>query len=1327
MNASCAFDRRPKKRYTRRSLHGLLERLEPRLMPSTYVVNSTFDQPAADPTKGAETSANTITFRSAIQAANAHPNDASGPDRIEFNIPGQGVQTIVPYSLWPVITDPVVIDGYTQPGAKPNTLDVGDNAVLKINLYDQFGFGSALTIKAGGSTVRGLDITNFGQHGLTLTDKGGNVIAGNFLGLPPSGSPSISDGIALSISKGADGNTIGGTAPADRNVISGNLMGVRIAASSNNIIQGNYIGLVPSGAEPLGNGQGILVTSGVAPEQTGPATGNLIGGTVSGARNVISSNGAGIIFGGNQASLTSGNLVEGDYIGTDALGGGNQHFRNNGPGVLLDNGTGANADGARMNTIGGSTAAARNIISGNIDGVVVATAATDNLIQGNYIGTDVTGALGFRDSISGITVHGNRTTIVDNLISGVGADGIFIQGGDQSTIQGNLIGTNAAGTAAVSNDVGIHLSGANDVTIGGTTASARNVISGNQLSGVFLDGFGVGNRILGNLIGTAIDGTSALGNGVDGIMINFNTVGSPSGDTQIGGPDPGAGNVIAHNAYNGVDILNSTGTSKFDGTIEANTIFSNVLSGITISTLNVRDPHFSITRNSIFSNGRLGIDLGADGVTPNDSRGHVGPNNYQNFPILTSVMASNAATNVSGTLNSTPNTNFRIEFFANAAADPSGHGQGQTFLGFTNVVTDAGGNASFNNVVLPSPPAGESFVAATATDPSGNTSEFSATVGAKPLQTSADLAISMTANPSPVDAGGDVTYTITVADKGPDKAINAALTTAVPTSTTFVSFTAPSGWTTSTPMVGSPGIVSATIPTLDRGDSAVFSFVVHVNSDTPGNTTLTAKGSTTSDTPDPDTTNNSASASAIVSSPLEQTDLAIAMSVTPTTVPQGQTLAFTITVTNNGPVDASNVVMTTNTPSETTFQSLTAPSGWSTATPPVGGTGSLKASIASLAVGASAMFAVTVGVNSTTTAGSVITGIATAASGTPDSNPGNNRAQASATVAQVLTANLTVAISGNINPATVGQDVTYTITVSSSGDEAATGTVVHVTVPGSATMISLGGGTRTPVGEDINFGTLAAGATRQFQVVARPMSPGTITLTAGLTADAGVNVVGPASVTTTVVGAAPGATPPPTGATPPPAGATPPPTVVRAVRYGFHKQPTLLVVTYSKDMNPDGASNVADYSVVGTVKRIVRTVPITTAYYNPQTHQATLRLAEKIYLYRPWRLMVGRSITDLSGLGLDPGGDGAPGGGLAIKMDRGTLVGRASQAPGASQVGVAATPSGPLATRAKTIPLAGGAKPLTARSNARAWTSGHPNHWPTTANLAANRKQEQSK
>jgi uncharacterized repeat protein (TIGR01451 family) len=1417
MNVPCAIDRRSKpRRRARQSFRGLLEPLEPRLAPATFVVNSTADQPAVDPSNGAETASGSITLRSAIEAANAHSNDAAGPDRIEFNILGSGVRTIVPFSEFPAITDPVVVDGYSQPGARANTLDTGSDAVLLIELDNVFGFTNGVTINAGSSTVRGLVIDHF-SDAITLADHGGNVVAGNYIGTDPSGQGSLSNTIGVYVAAGADGNTIGGTDPSDRNVIAGNVMGLRIVASSNNVVQGNYFGVAPSGMVALGgNGQGnIVVTSGVAGEVTGPATGNLIGGTAPGARNVISSGGAGIIFGGDQASLTSGNLVQGNYIGTDANGAGNGTFSNNGPGVLLDSGKGTDP-GAKANTIGGDTAAARNVISGNNSGVLVAAGAKDNVVRGNFIGTDATGGLAMPNS-AGIDVRGDNTTIVGNLVSGSRNDaGIVFRGASVGLVQGNLIGTDATGTRAISNVYGIVLDHSNFVVIGGTTAAERNVVSGNGFSAIYLLGSGIGNQIRGNFIGTDISGTQRLTNNGDGILIDFNDPAGDNRDTLIGGIDPGAGNTIAFNGANGIEVRNSTAVAKeADGEIDSNTIFSNSRDGILLARGNVADPRYSITRNSIFSNSSLGIDLGDDGVTANDSEGHVGPNNFQNFPTITAVAASATATQVSGTLKSAPNLVHRIEFFANEEGDPSGHGEGQTFLGFTIVSTDNAGNASFDKVALPPLPAGQTFVTATATDGDGRTSEFSGASQPGPVQAVADLSIAVTAAPDPVPLGASLTYTITVTNHGPGAADNVKFTTAVPAQSTFVSFAAPPGWTATNPAPGGTGDVSARIARLESGATAVFSLVVRVADFVPSTDALTAIGYVTSDTGDPDTSNNTAAASASVPRQADRTDLAIAVSAAPKSVRPGQALTFTITATNNGPiaagddaitvnlpaqttfrsvaapdgwqtqllsdggtdellasfatleagatavltvtvvvqptaavgstltgvarivsetldpnpandtaqdsavvaqapapdpadlaiavsaspkpvlrgqvltftiavanngpVAADNVVMALNTPGGTTFRSVAAPGGWKTSAPPVGAAGTITETIASLGVGASAVFTITVDVDPAAAIGSTVTGVATVASGTPDADPANNSARDSAVVAQAPAASLVVAIVGNANPATVGQDVTYTIAVVNPSGAAATGVVVHVAIPGTATLVSPGGGSPTPSGVDLGVGTLAAGGSRLFQIAVRPESAGAITLVA----DPGAAFGGPGSVTTAVVG------------TPP----APPPTVLSAVRYGFHDQPTILVVTFSKEVSLDEASDPRNYEVLVSARGPGRAVPISRVSYDPQAHQATLLVSQKIYVFRPWQLVVRGHITDTSGQAL--AGDGVAGHDFVAPMSLRSLAGPASAAPGAARIGVNAVPAGPRASQAKRVAHAGDARPARSKTGAR--------------------------
>ena len=293
------------------------------------------------------------------------------------------------------------------------------------------------------------------------------------------------------------------------------------------------------------------------------------------------------------------------------------------------------------------------------------------------------------ESIVGGTAQG-----AGNLISGQSSSGVNITGTD-SIIQGNLIGPDVTGSAVLSNSVGISVLGSHN-QIGGTTPAARNVISGNR-TGIQIGTAGLpninSNVVQGNFIGTNAAGSAPLPNIDRGVWI------SDSANNTIGGTDNGAGNLIAFNAGEGV-----------------------VVSSVVLSTVGN-----AIRHNSIFSNARLGIDIGfEDGLTPNDScDGDTGPNNLQNFPVLASATSNGISTTIQGTLNSTPNATFTIEFFANAACDGSGFGEGQTFIGSTTVTTGTDCGATFN-VTLPASVAVGQFITATATDSANNTSEFSA-------------------------------------------------------------------------------------------------------------------------------------------------------------------------------------------------------------------------------------------------------------------------------------------------------------------------------------------------------------------------------------------------------------------------------------------------------------------------------------------------------------------------------------------------------------------------------------------------------------------------
>ena len=326
-------------------------------------------------------------------------------------------------------------------------------------------------------------------------------------------------------------------------------------------------------------------------------------------------------------------------------------------------------------------------------------ANSDNAVL--LIELDGTGAglgangLQFTATSDGSTVTG----LVINRFSGAG---ILVQS-DDNTITGNFIGTDATGNAGASgtSGFGIGIDGGFRNTIGGTTPAARNIIGGNS-DGINLNTGSQNNVIQGNFIGLGANGTTAVGNRLHGVALRGNG-GLGVQNNEIGGIVAGAGNTIANSGAAGVAVFGDAVSSRLNvgNTILGNSIFSNGLNSPT--TL-------------------LGIDLvGAtsyptdDGVTLNDlGDADSGPNLLQNYPVLTSATSNLVSTTIVGTLNSKTNETYRVEFFSNAAVSGTGFGEGQTFLGFTNVTTDASGNASFSTILPTSVPSGL-FITATAT------------------------------------------------------------------------------------------------------------------------------------------------------------------------------------------------------------------------------------------------------------------------------------------------------------------------------------------------------------------------------------------------------------------------------------------------------------------------------------------------------------------------------------------------------------------------------------------------------------------------------------
>jgi CSLREA domain-containing protein len=612
------------------------------------------------------------TLREAIQYANSHP----GYDTISFAIPGGGLKTITPATALPTITGPVLIDGYSQAGARPNSLVAGDDAVLMVELSGAAGVSNGLQITAGGSTVRGLVINRFvGLYGIQLDTLGGNVIEGNFLGTNATGTAALANLHGIVINSSSAGNRIGGSTPAARNLISGNTQrGVNIQGASGNLIEGNFIGTDVTGTAAIRNDQSGILLFG--------ASNNVIGGGA-GTRNIISGNTRGILISGGAL----GNRIEGNFIGTDVSG-------------TLDLGNtsfGVEISFSPNNIVGGTSEAARNVISGNNShGVQISgSSSAGNVVLGNYIGVDASGAAALGNTGSGIQLQSASGIVIGggtaarNIISG-NATGIAIfSGTGGNRIEGNYIGTDVSGTLDRGNTtIGVDISSSPNNVVGGTTAAARNVISGNNSHGVQIGSSATGNVVQGNYLGVDVTGIAPLSNSGRGVSMT-----SSGNNNTIGGTALGAGNVIWNNGQEGIFVSSGTGNA--------------------------------ILSNSIYANTGLGIDLSVVGVNINDlGDADTGANNLQNFPVLTSATSSAAGTTIQGSLNTRPNLSHTLEFFASPTADATAYGEGKVLLGTTTVTTDMAGNATFTATFATRVAVGE-VVTATTTDPGNNTSEFS--------------------------------------------------------------------------------------------------------------------------------------------------------------------------------------------------------------------------------------------------------------------------------------------------------------------------------------------------------------------------------------------------------------------------------------------------------------------------------------------------------------------------------------------------------------------------------------------------------------------------
>jgi hypothetical protein len=643
-------------------------------------------------------------LREAIAFANLNP-----ATKIKFNIPktdpgfSAGVFRIAPKSPLPTITgNSIQLLGATQTSFTGNTNAKGPEVYLDFSAQ---GDGHGINVQGKSALINGLALGGAKYSAIWLEGTPTTTVSGNFIGVAADGTTAAANGWdCVTLVNGSTSCTIGGTTTAARNVLASSNYGVFVdgKATVKNKILGNAVGLNGDGTGVLGNRyNGVRLNNFTSGNIVGP--GNFIAGNGSDGVLIWDSSTGNSVIGNSIGLLLDGKTVKGNSVG---VGIGNKSSKNTVgalPGTSAANGNiivGSTNGGVQIvneasaNTISGNfigcTATSNtqtankwvgvgvyaksrdnvvqgNIISGNSQAGVYIGGKSDvagqpgtsgNLIKGNRIGTNPDGTVAWANGGQGLLVVDGATTnrIEGNLISGNLGDSIGVGdvGTNDNSFIENLIGVNAAGTAALANKgTGVWLG----------NGASNNLFQGNRICGSPWDGFyvyrtdTVNNRFFGNVIG----GPDAALSNRSGMMFDR------SGPSVVGGTGTGQANVIFGNRSNGILV---TGTTK----------------GV------------AIRANQIYGNGKIAINLdgsnGNFGVTPNDRLdADTGPNGLTNFP---TVVLEGQGNSVKATVSlaAAPSRDYSVDLFGVLAPDASGNGGADVFLGTYDVTTDASGKAS---------------------------------------------------------------------------------------------------------------------------------------------------------------------------------------------------------------------------------------------------------------------------------------------------------------------------------------------------------------------------------------------------------------------------------------------------------------------------------------------------------------------------------------------------------------------------------------------------------------------------------------------------------